>query len=177
MAAAVILPFPCPVSGLDDSKKLSSGKRSLLADQVKRQARAWSIGLSWPSEIDQINILQATLKAMARAVKGLKIIPDQILVDGNQKIPLEIPQKTIPGGDSLVPSISAASILAKTFRDGLMVSLEKKYPGYGFAGHKGYGTREHLRAIKSLGPSPVHRMTFKGVRVVTREKMLWLTKG
>ncbi|WP_028573820.1 ribonuclease HII [Desulfonatronovibrio hydrogenovorans] len=177
VAAAVILPFPCPVSGLDDSKKLSSGKRSLLADQVKRQARAWSIGLSWPSEIDQINILQATLKAMARAVKGLKIIPDQILVDGNQKIPLEIPQKTIPGGDSLVPSISAASILAKTFRDGLMVSLEKKYPGYGFAGHKGYGTREHLRAIKSLGPSPVHRMTFKGVRVVTREKMLWLTKG
>jgi ribonuclease HII len=173
VAAAVILPFFF-VPGLADSKKISSGKRNLVAADIKKMALAWSVGITWHGEIDRINILQATLKAMVKAVSRLKIKPDHILIDGNQKIPLNISQQTIVGGDGSEPCISAASILAKTFRDRLMISLDHKYPGYGFAGHKGYGTREHLMRIRRLGPSPIHRMTFSGVRPVRREKTLCL---
>jgi ribonuclease HII len=172
-AAAVILPcFSLP--GLADSKKIPPARRILLAADIKKTALAWSVGLAWHGEIDRVNILQATLRAMVRAVYRLKIRPDLLLIDGNQKIPLDMPQLTIVGGDGSEPCISAASILAKTFRDRLMTSLDHKYPGYGFAGHKGYGTREHLMSIRRLGPSPIHRMTFRGVRPVRREKKLCL---
>lgn len=177
VAGAVVLPFDSQISGLTDSKKLSPSKRLILESQIKEQALCWSLGLIWPREIDRLNILQATLKAMVKAVLTLKIPPDQILIDGNQKIPLKISQKTVVGGDGLIPCISAASILAKTFRDRLMKSLEKKYPGYGLARHKGYGTKDHLSALRRHGPAPIHRMTFRGVRPVSREKMLWLTAG
>lgn len=173
VAAAVILPcFFLP--GLADSKKIPPARRLFLAADIKKSALAWSVGLAWHGEIDRVNILQATLKAMVRSALRLKIRPDLLLIDGNQKIPLDIPQQTIVGGDGSEPCISAASILAKTFRDRLMTSLDHKYPGYGFAGHKGYGTREHLMCIKRLGPSPIHRMTFRGVRPVRREKKLCL---
>lgn len=173
VASAVILGSTC-IQGLTDSKKLSPGKRSLLAAEIKNSALAWSIGISWPPEIDRINILQATLRAMAKAVKQLKTHPCHILVDGNQRIPLNISQQTIIGGDGSEPCISAASILAKTFRDRLMVSFASKYPGYDFARHKGYGTRDHLKSIRALGPSPIHRMTFRGVKPVRIEKTLCL---
>lgn len=173
VAGAVILPRS-DIPGLADSKKISPLKRDLLAAEIKSSALAWSIGLSWPGEIDRINILQATLKAMIKAVTRLKIRPVHVLIDGNQKIPLNISQQTIIGGDASERCISAASILAKTFRDRLMESLDNKYPGYGFARHKGYGTREHLMSIRRMGPSPIHRMTFRGVKPVIREKTLCL---
>lgn len=175
VAAAVILSESLSVYGLCDSKKISPHKREILASKIKATARSWSIGVSWPAEIDRINILQASLLAMARAVSRMKVHPCFLFIDGNQKIPLDVPQQTIIRGDASQPCISAASILAKTFRDRLMKSLDKKYPGYGFSRHKGYGTREHLMAIKSLGPSPVHRMTFRGVRPVRMEKRLCLS--
>ncbi|MFP4236442.1 MAG: ribonuclease HII [Desulfonatronovibrio sp.] len=173
VASAVILGQTC-IHGLTDSKKLSPAKRSLLAADIKSSALAWSIGISWPREIDRVNILQATLRAMAKAVIRLKTHPCHLLIDGNQKIPLNISQQTIIGGDGSEPCISAASILAKTFRDRLMISLANKYPGYDFARHKGYGTRDHLKSIKALGPSPIHRMTFRGVKPVKIEKNLCL---
>lgn len=173
VASAVILGPAC-VQGLTDSKKLSPAKRSFLAAQIKNSALAWSIGISWPGEIDRINILQATLQAMAKAVKRLKIHPCHVLIDGNQQIPVNISQQTIIGGDGSEPCISAASILAKTFRDRLMISLAHKYPGYDFARHKGYGTRDHLKSIRALGPSPIHRMTFRGVKPRKIEKTLCL---
>jgi len=173
VAAAVILP-DSPVPGLADSKKLSALKRETLAPEIKRLALAWSVGASWQDEIDRINILQATLRAMIRALRGLKLVPGHVLVDGNQKIPFNISQQAIIGGDGSEPCISAASILAKTFRDRLMTSLDKKYPGYGFAGHKGYGTRQHLMLIRCLGPSPIHRQTFRGVRPEIRVRKLCL---
>ncbi|MFW5730143.1 MAG: ribonuclease HII [Desulfonatronovibrionaceae bacterium] len=173
-AAAVILPEPFPVPGLTDSKKLSPGQREHLAKSIKKHAAAWSIGLSWPSEIDRLNILQASLAAMVRAVKTLKSAPVHLLIDGNQKIPLSISQQTVIRGDVSEPCISAASILAKTFRDRLMAALDRRYPGYNLAGHKGYGTREHLLALRQLGPCPMHRMTFKGVRPVLKEFPIWL---
>lgn len=173
-AAAVILPETFPASGLTDSKKISSRQREVLAGNIKKYALAWSIGLSWPGEIDRVNILQATLMAMVRAVRSLKSAPAHLLIDGNCKIPLDISQQTVVRGDATEPCISAASILAKTFRDRLMAGLDKRYPGYNLAGHKGYGTREHLLAIRKLGPSPMHRKTFKGVRPVLKEYPLWL---
>ncbi len=173
VAAAVILPR-ISFSGLADSKKIPPAKRVFLAAEIKSLAQAWSVGISWQGEIDRLNVLQATLLAMVKAVTRLTIVPDHVLIDGNQKIPLNISQQTIVGGDESEPCISAASILAKTFRDRLMISFDKKYPGYGFAGHKGYGTREHLMSIRRLGPSPIHRMTFRGVKPVIREKRLCL---
>ncbi|SDN74614.1 RNase HII [Desulfonauticus submarinus] len=164
VAAAVILPNDFYLRDLTDSKKLTVKKRELLAKQIKAQAIAWAFGFSWPREIERINILQASLKAMYRAVLNLKLRPTLVLVDGNQKIPFNLPQQTIIKGDSLIPQISAASILAKTIRDKVMFHLDKRYPGYGLAKHKGYATKEHLRALASLGPSVIHRLTFKGVR-------------
>ncbi len=164
VSAAVILPEVYSLPGLTDSKKLTAGKRQVLAVAIKAQALGWALGLAWPQEIDQVNILQASLKSMQRAVLRLKTRPGLVLVDGNQNIPLDIPQETVVGGDLLVPVISAASILAKTFRDHLLSKLDRRYPGYGLAGHKGYGTAEHLEALRRLGPSIMHRQTFRGVR-------------
>ncbi|MDQ7032192.1 MAG: ribonuclease HII [Desulfonauticus sp.] len=164
VAAAVILPDNFYIPFLTDSKKLSPLKRQEIAIQIKAQATAWAFGFSWPKEIDRINILQASLKAMQRAVLNLKQCPDLIFVDGKHKIPLELPQKAVIKGDLLIPQISAASILAKVIRDKVMFSLDKKYPGYGFKQHKGYGTKLHLQKIKLFGPSPMHRLSFKGVK-------------
>jgi ribonuclease HII len=142
---------------------------------IKDQALAWSIGISWPQEIDATDILQSTLMAMTRAVRTLKVEPRSLLVDGNQKIPLPLPQQCIPGGDGSVPAISAASIVAKTFRDNLLDHLDKRYPGYGFSVHKGYGTKMHLQALQTLGPCAQHRTSFrKVVQTAARGKRLWL---
>ncbi len=174
VAGAVILPPTYDLPGLTDSKKLSPRRRAVLAQAIKAQAVSWALGFSWPREIDRINILQATLAAMSRALGALRVQPDCVLVDGNRAFPSPLPLTTVVGGDAIHPCISAASILAKTFRDELLERLDERYPGYGLAVHKGYGTREHLDALRRLGPSPAHRMTFRGVCPQVREKTLWL---
>jgi ribonuclease HII len=163
VAAAVILPQAYRLPGLADSKKLRAGQRKLLAKAIREQALAWTMGLAWPREIESVNILQASLRAMCRAVKALKITPDCLIIDGPHKIPLDFPQQTIVKADALIPVVSAASILAKTFRDKLLDNLDRRYPGYELARHKGYPTSRHLEALRRLGPSPIHRLTFKGV--------------
>ncbi len=162
VAAAVVLSDDCKLI-LDDSKRLSPAKRKRLSLAIRQQAYAWAIGLSWPREIERINILRASLLSMKRAVYALPVLPSLLLVDGNQPVPCQIPQQTIIGGDRLVPSISAASILAKTFRDKLMVSLAEYYVGYDLERHKGYGTKAHYAKLAKLGPSVLHRRTFRGV--------------
>lgn len=174
VTGAVILPVEYDLPGLTDSKLLSASKRAVLAQAIKAQALSWALGFSWPREIDRINILQATLQAMARAEGALSVRPDLVLVDGNQPYPSSISQRTVVGGDVLCPCISAASILAKTFRDELMISLDQRYPGYGFAVHKGYGTKVHRDALGRLGPSPAHRVSFRGVIPGREGKILWL---
>jgi ribonuclease HII len=164
VAAACILPEDFDLPGLTDSKALTPARRDELATAIRAQALCWSLGLAWAPEIDQINILQATLRSMERAVATLSLRPALLLIDGNQTCQAPIPQRTVVGGDALVPAISAASILAKTFRDHLLARLDRRYPGYGLAIHKGYGTAVHLAALKALGPSPIHRLTFRGVR-------------
>ena len=171
VAAAVILPAYYDLPGLADSKTLSPERRELLADFIRREAVAFAYGLVWPGQIDQINILQASLLAMAKAVARLKTRPATLSIDGDKTIPGEYlaalgvrpRQQAIVDGDSLVPAISAASILAKTYRDRLLCILDRRHPGYGFAAHKGYGVKEHLDALRRLGPCPQHRLTFKGV--------------
>lgn len=175
VAAAVIFPPQPGIEGLADSKLLSPTRRSGLAAEIGTVALAWGVGVVWPAEIDRINILQATFKAMCHACTVLKRHPQGLLIDGNKTIPERyfqeravawptLPrQKAIIDGDALVPLISAASILAKNFRDMLMTKLDRRYPGYGFAKHKGYGSKEHLEALRKLGPSPMHRLTFRGV--------------
>ncbi|MDD4648737.1 MAG: ribonuclease HII [Desulfoplanes sp.] len=163
VAGAVILPLDFALPGLDDSKKLTAKKRTCLESSIKKQALAWSLGLAWPREIEAINILRASLVAMRRAVLSLRVPPAFVLVDGNQKIPFSLPQQFVIGGDAKVPCIAAASIMAKTFRDRLMTHLDRRYPGYGLARHKGYGTKEHRDALRTLGPCIQHRMTFRGV--------------
>ncbi len=162
-AGAVILPPEFDLPKLDDSKKLSAKTRSVLEKSIKQQALAWGVGLAWPGEIDSINILQATLQAMTRAVNVLRVQPCFLAVDGNQTVPLPLQQLSIKGGDGKVPAIAAASILAKTFRDRLMLVFDRQFPGYGFAKHKGYGTQAHYEAVRRLGPCRLHRLTFKGV--------------
>lgn len=174
VAGAVILPPDFDLPGLTDSKKLSSRRRAVLAQAIKAQAVSWALGFSWPGEIDRINILQATLAAMSRALDALTVVPELVLVDGNQRFPSPLPQQTVVGGDALHPCISAASILAKTFRDDLLLRLDERHPGYGLAVHKGYGTKEHLDALRRLGPSPAHRISFRGVGPAPRETQLWL---
>ena len=164
VAAAVILPESFVLDGLNDSKKLSEKKREELFPQIRRQARAYGIGLASAAEIDELNILQATLLAMRRAVSKLKERADYLLIDGITPLPVDTPQQTLKKGDSRSLSIAAASILAKVARDRIMLSLDRQYPGYGFAGHKGYGTAAHLQAIAQLGPALPHRRTFGGVR-------------
>lgn len=164
VAAAVILDSNQPIVGLKDSKKLSEKKRESLAEEIKEKAICWCIARAEVEEIDQINILQASLLAMRRAVLGLSVEPRQVLVDGRHCPSLEYPVQAIVKGDSLVPAISAASILAKVARDGEMVALDEIYPGYGLAKHKGYPTATHLAALHRLGPSPIHRRSFAPVR-------------
>ncbi len=159
-AAAVILPRGLVIDGLNDSKKLSEKKREQLYDEITKNAIAWSVAFATEQEIDEINILQATFLAMKRAVEGLTPKADYALVDGNRMPPLEIKGETVVKGDSLSMSIAAASILAKVSRDRFMLELDKLYPQYQFAKHKGYGTKLHYEMLEKHGVSPVHRRSF-----------------
>lgn len=163
-AAAVILDPENPIEGLDDSKKLTEKKRTLLALEIKEKAKAWAIASSSVAEIDEINILQATLLAMRRAVSELAIQPDLIRVDGNQDPRSDVPAVTIVKGDALFAEISAASILAKDARDQSMIAADKLYPEYGFAKHKGYGTKAHMQALEDNGVTALHRSSFAPIR-------------
>ncbi len=165
-AAAVILDPARPIAGLADSKNLSEKQRDLLAPLIRERALAWAVAYASVAEIDQLNILQATLLAMRRAVWALPVQPQQVLVDGLYCPQTGIPSQAIVKGDSKVAAISAASILAKTARDELMLGLHEHYPQYGFAAHKGYPTAAHLTALRLHGVSDVHRRSFKPVRVV-----------
>jgi len=163
-AAAVILDPRRPIQGLTDSKKLSPRRREALAIEIKGQSLAYAIAWATVEEIDSLNILQATLLAMQRAVGQLSITPELVQVDGNRAPVLPMKVQTIIKGDLTVASISAASILAKTSRDASILGLHEAYPGYGFAQHKGYGTAHHLACLKALGPCPAHRRSFAPVR-------------
>ena len=163
VAGAVILDETRPIHGLRDSKELSERKRNELFEQIRERALAYSVGMTAAEEIDRINILQAALLAMEKAVLALRKKPDCVLIDGNAKTSLPIEQKAIVKGDSKCASIAAASIVAKVTRDRIMTEVEREYPGYGFSRHKGYPTKEHLGALRNLGPSPIHRKSFKGV--------------
>jgi ribonuclease HII len=165
-AAAVILDPLRPIAGLDDSKKLSEKKRDRLAAEIKEKALAWAVASASVEEIDRINILQATLLAMQRAVAALSIIPAEILVDGNRLPRLDVPARAIIGGDASVMQISAASILAKTSRDAEMMKLHAMAPQYGLDRHKGYGTAAHLEALRMHGAADFHRRSFAPVRDV-----------
>lgn len=169
VTAAVILHPDRPILGLADSKKLSESQRERLAEQIRHEAWAWSLGRAEPHEIDQLNILQATLLAMQRAVAGLAVRPEQVLVDGNRCPVLPMPAQAIVKGDGLVPAISAASILAKVARDAEMRALHAAHPQYGFAQHKGYPTAQHLEALKQWGPLAEHRRSFAPVRMLLEE--------
>lgn len=163
-AAAVILDPDDPIEGLDDSKKLTEKKRALLALEIKKRAKAWAIARGTVAEIDEINILQATLLAMRRAVEGLDLLPTLLRVDGNQDPKSIVPAMTIIKGDALFAEISAASILAKDARDQSMIEADKIYPTYGFAQHKGYGTKAHLEALVEYGVTPLHRQSFAPIK-------------
>ncbi|MCQ4270838.1 ribonuclease HII [Pseudomonas kuykendallii] len=164
VTAAVILDPARPILGLNDSKKLSEARRERLFDEIRERALAWCIGRAEVEEIDSLNILHATMLAMQRAVEGLGIKPKLALIDGNRCPKLGVPSAAVVQGDSKVPAIAAASILAKVSRDREMGVLEQQYPGYGFAAHKGYATAEHLEALRRLGPTPIHRRSFAPVR-------------
>ncbi len=184
VAAAVLFTadfsFPDALPGLDDSKKLSATTRENLFPAITRYAVRWGLGLSWPEEIDRINILNATFMAMSRAVVSLRLSPlPPLVIDGNHPIRPDawraaartpVPEQcAVIGGDALIPQIAAASILAKTFRDRLMRKLDARHPGYGFARHKGYGTDGHREAVTRFGPCSLHRKTFRGIRNEERQ--------
>lgn len=160
VAAAVILDPAKPIAGLNDSKKLSEKKRVLLAGLIRQNALAWCVAEASVEEIDRLNILQATLLAMQRAVAGLAVRPESALVDGNRCPRLEIPAEAVVKGDGKIASIAAASILAKTVRDAGMLTLHAQYPQYGFDRHMGYPTAAHFAALQAHGASPVHRRSF-----------------
>ncbi|MCI7718555.1 ribonuclease HII [[Pasteurella] aerogenes] len=164
VTAAVILDPNQPIEGLKDSKKLSEKKRMLLAEEIKQKALAWSLGRAEAEEIDQLNILHATMLAMQRAVKNLKIQPHFVLIDGNRVPDLPMPAQAVVKGDSLVAEISAASILAKVARDQEMLVLDHRYPNYAFAQHKGYPTKLHLEKLAQFGVLPEYRRSFAPVR-------------
>ncbi len=169
VAAAVILPRGTKIPRLADSKKLAAPTRERLADEIRSRAIAFGVGRASPAEIDTLNILQASLLAMHRAVDALIVSPDFVLVDGNRCPNWPFASAAVIGGDARVPEISAASILAKVARDADLVLLEERYPGYGFAEHKGYPTPAHLAALAALGPTPVHRLSFAPVRAVAAQ--------
>ena len=164
VTAAVILDPSRPILGLNDSKKLSEARREALFEEIREKALAWCIALAEVEEIDRLNILHATMLAMQRAVEGLSVTPRLALIDGNRCPKLAVPCAPVVKGDSQVPAIAAASILAKVSRDREMVELDRVYPGYGMAGHKGYPTAVHLEALSRLGPTPIHRRSFAPVR-------------
>ena len=164
VAGAVILDELNPIEGLADSKVLSPAKRDRLYDEIRAKALCCAIGEASVEEIDEINILQATMLAMRRAVEGLRLLPAKVLVDGNRLPVLRVAAEAIVQGDALVPAISAASILAKVYRDRLCLQLDQLHPGYGFAAHKGYATAEHLAALKAQGACMAHRRSFAPVR-------------
>lgn len=168
VAAAVILDELNPIKGLADSKKLTPLRREKLYDEIRAKALCCSIALATVEEIDALNILQATMLAMKRAVEGLRLRPHKVLVDGNRLPELSILAEAIVKGDALVPSISAASILAKVYRDRWCAEFHLEYPQYGFAAHKGYGTAEHLAALHKHGACPQHRRSFAPVAGVLR---------
>ncbi len=163
VAAAVILDDLQPIAGLNDSKKLTEKRREKLYDEILAKALCCSIAEASVQEVDSLNILQATLLAMRRAVDGLRLKPVKVLVDGNRLPVLDVRAEAIVQGDALIPAISAASILAKVHRDRLCVRLHEQYPQYGFDRHKGYGTAEHLQALADHGPTPCHRISFAPV--------------
>ncbi|AWW33371.1 ribonuclease HII [Mannheimia varigena] len=166
VTAAVILDPNNPIEGLMDSKKLSEKKRLALAEEIKAKALSWSLGRAEPAEIDELNILHATMLAMQRAVAGLHIQPDFILVDGNRPPQFSVPTQAVVKGDSLVAEISAASIIAKVARDQEMDELDKQFPQYGFAKHKGYPTKLHFEKLIEFGATPYHRKSFAPVKKV-----------
>lgn len=161
LAAAVILPFPCKIAGIKDSKQLTPKKREILAEIIMKEAVAFSYGIVDSGEIDRINILQATLKAMKISLEGLSVKPDYVVVDGSHVVPVKLPQLVIPKADNRSISVGAASILAKVKRDALIASFEEQYPGFKFSVHKGYGTKLHLEELRKHGPTPIHRRSFK----------------
>ena len=169
VAAAVILDPENPIVGLADSKKLSEKKRDVLYDEILEKALAWSVASASPAEIDELNILHATMLAMRRAVLGLSVKPEYVYVDGNRCPDLPYPSEPVVKGDSKVKEISAASILAKVVRDREMKVLDAQYPAYGFAKHKGYPTQEHFKALKLHGPLAEHRRSFRPVRELIKE--------
>ncbi len=173
VAAAVILDPARPIAGLADSKKLSEKRREKLAIEIREKALAWCIAEASVEEIDRLNILHATMLAMQRAVAGLALVPDRVLVDGNRCPRLEVPCEAVVKGDSLVAEISAASILAKTARDAQLLELDKRYPQYGLAGHKGYPTAAHLAALRAHGACDIYRKSFGPVRDVLANPPLW----
>jgi ribonuclease HII len=170
VAAAVILDDQNPIAGLNDSKKLTAARRAQLFDEIRAKALCCSIAEASVAEIDQLNILQATMLAMRRAVEGLRLRPAQVLVDGNRIPVLNVPAEAIVKGDAKVTSIAAASILAKVHRDRLCDDLHARHPGYGFATHKGYPTPDHLQALQNLGPCPDHRQSFGPVRATAASR-------
>jgi ribonuclease HII len=166
VAAAVILDDLHPIAGLNDSKKLTARRREQLFDEIRAKALCFAVAQASVEEIDSLNILQATLLAMRRAVEGLRLKPGKVLVDGNRLPVLDVVAEAIVQGDALVPAISAASILAKVTRDRWCAQVDAAYPQYGFATHKGYGTAEHLQALRQHGACPLHRSSFAPVRAV-----------
>jgi ribonuclease HII len=169
VAAAVILDRRRPIRGIDDSKRLAPAVRETLALRIRERSVAWSIGCADPCEIDALNILQATLLAMRRALLGLRLAPAHVIVDGDRcpslaGLPFDCSIEALVAADSSVTCVAAASIVAKVARDQYMCELDNRYPGYGFAGHKGYGTAGHIAALRRLGPSPVHRRSYAPVQ-------------
>ena len=169
VAAAVILDPNNPIEGLMDSKKLTEKKREILAVEIKEKALSWALGRAEVEEIDEINILQASLVAMSRAVEKLNIEPELVLVDGNKCPKVSYPVEAIVKGDSLIEAISAASIIAKVARDSEMIAFDEVYPGYGLAKHKGYPTAMHRQALLDLGVTIIHRRSYKPVRDVLEQ--------
>lgn len=170
VTAAVILPPDYQLPGLNDSKKLSARQREQLSLVIKQQAVCWALGSSTVAEIDQLNILQATMLAMQRAVAALPTAPGHVLVDGNRTPDFGIPATAVVGGDGLEPCISAASIIAKVSRDRLMCEFGEKYPGYGFERNSGYPTAQHRAALQELGVTPIHRRSFAPVRKLIEQQ-------
>ncbi len=168
-AAAVILPKGLIIDGINDSKKLTEKRREALYDVIAKEAIAWATAFVEPEVIDEINIRQATHKAMQMAVDALKISPDFLLVDGNDKIPFTVDSEYIVKGDAKSQTIAAASIMAKVTRDRYMVKMEEEYPGYAFAKNKGYGTKAHMEGIRQIGLCPLHRRSFITAKVLGKE--------
>lgn len=171
VAAAVVLPSDSRIESLNDSKKLSAKRRDALYDEITSRALSWGVGISSVEEIDRLNILEASLLAMRRAVENAHVTPDLLLVDGNIDRDFPYPALAVVGGDAKSPSIAAASIIAKVTRDRMMESLDAEYPGYGLLRHKGYPTKAHKLAVYRLGASPCHRQSFLSFLERDREKL------